>query len=130
MLVYRSMRESSDGFPEPGPGGRLLGVRPGNTMFPDVLADIPSDMVLPGEGGMSVAPLSPMGLPRHRRPPALGGIGVDPVWCLDTDDLGSNLQFTQDRPSHGFIEPKQPMTLKEYQEALANTRSRWIINCR
>src|SRR5947209_20619870 len=38
MRLYRSMREAPDGFPEAGPGGRLLGVRPGSDPTPDVLA--------------------------------------------------------------------------------------------
>src|SRR6059058_2366777 len=68
MRLYRSMKEAADGFPAVGSSSRLLGVRPGNAPTPDVLAVAPSDLVLPGQGGMSVAPDDPANLPRHLRP--------------------------------------------------------------
>jgi hypothetical protein len=79
---------------------------------------------------MSVAPDDPMHLPKHRRPASLGGIGRDPVWYIETEDLGSDLEFRQDRPSHGMIEPQQPQTLQAFQGALAATRCRWKLYCR
>jgi hypothetical protein len=54
MRLFRSMKEGSDGMPVCGPSGRLLGVRPGNAATPDVFAMNPVDLVLPGQGGMSV----------------------------------------------------------------------------
>ena len=81
MLLYRSMREETDGFPAVGPSGRLLGIRGDDTTTPDVAAVNPTDPVGPGDGGLSVAPGDPMLLLRHRRPPSLGGTGRDPVWC-------------------------------------------------
>jgi hypothetical protein len=130
MLLYRSMIEVAHGFPAAGPGGRMLGVRPGSSANPDVLATDPADMVLPGQGGMSVAPGNPIYLPKHRRPASLGGLGQDPVWYIDSGDLEADLCFRQDRPGHGLIEPKWPMTLQEYQDALTRTRSRWKLHCR
>lgn len=127
MRLYRSMREAPDGHPVVGPGGRLLGVRPGSDPTPDVPAVHLSDTVLPGQGGMSVAPDSPRDLPRHRRPAALGGTGRDPVWYIETADLGPDLEFRQDRPGHGLIEVKHPLTLQEFQDALAGTRPRWQL---
>src|SRR5437870_13410912 len=100
MRLYRSMKEAADGFPAVGPSSRLLGVRPGNAPTPDVLAVAPSDPVLPGQGGMSVVPDDPANLPRHLRPASLGGTGRDPVWYIETDDLGPNLVFRQDRATH------------------------------
>jgi hypothetical protein len=79
---------------------------------------------------MSVAPDDPADLPRHRRPAGLGGIGPDPVWYIEADQLGSELNFRQDRAGHGFIEPARAMTLHEYQEALARTRRHWQMHCR
>jgi hypothetical protein len=130
MKLFRSMIESADGLPEVGPSARKLGVRPGDATTPDVLAVAPQDAVGPGQGGMSTAPGNPLGLSRHRRPASLGGIGQDPVWCIDTDDLGPDLQFRQDSASHATIEPARPMTLQEFETALAATRSRWQLHCR
>ena len=130
MRLYRSMTEDADGLPTVGPSARMLGVRPGSHPTPDVLAIHPTAVVLPGQGGMSVAPNDPMGLQRHRRPASLGGTGRDPVWYIETEDLGPNLSFRQDRPTHGLIEPKDPLELQEFQNALAVTRPNWKLYCR
>ena len=130
MRLYRSMIESQDGLPAVGPGARLLGVRPGNTTTPDVPAVNDSDVVLPGQGGMSVAPNDPLHLPRYRRPASLGGIGRDPVWYIKADDLGLDLAVRGDRPGHALIEPKRAMTLGEFQAALAALRAHWKLHCR
>src|SRR5438132_14114360 len=68
MKLFRAMIEDIDGLPRIGPEGRLLGVRPGNSPSPYVTAMDPHDLVLPGHGGMSVAPNDPANLPRHRSP--------------------------------------------------------------
>jgi hypothetical protein len=124
------MKEEPDGLPAVGPGGRMLGVRPGSTPFPDVLAASPTDSLFPGGGGLSVAPDDPMSLEKHRRPASLGGTGRDPVWYIDTAEVGGDLQFRQDRPGHGLLEPQRAMTLQEFQDALARTRPRWALHCR
>lgn len=118
------MREAGDGAPLPGPSSRGLGARPSV----DVPAQVSTDVVLPGQGGVSVSPFDPGNLPAHRRPRGLGGRGDDPVWSIDAGDLGPDLDYRPDPddPSrHGFIEPSRPMTLQEYQDALAATRQRW-----
>jgi hypothetical protein len=130
MRLYRSMKEAQDGLPAVGPSGRLLGVRPGNSATPDVLAVNPSDPVLPGQGGMSVAPDDPLNLQKHRRPASLGGIGRDPVWYIETDHLGSDLEFRLERPGHGLIEPKRAIALGLFQAALAGLRPQWKLHCR
>jgi hypothetical protein len=130
MRLFRSMKEDSEGRPSVGPSGRMLGVRPGNSPTPDVLAVQATDLVLPNQGGMSVTPHDPMHLLKHRRPPSLGGTGQDPVWYIEIDELGPELQFRQDSPTHGVVEPVQPMTLQEYQDALASTRAPWKLYCR
>jgi hypothetical protein len=96
----------------------------------DVKAQDPTDMVIPGDGGMSVAPQDPAALPFHRRPVSLGGKGRDPVWYIEESSLAPALGFCQDSPWHGVIEVSRPMTLQEFQDALAATRSRWTIHCR
>src|SRR5438445_7951816 len=130
MRFFRSMLEASDSHPLVGASGRMLGVRPGTSPTPDVFASAPSDLVLPGQGGMSVAPSDPTHLPRHRRPASLGGTGGDPVWYIEEEDLGLELQIRQDRPTHAFIEPKRPLTLQEYLNALAGTRLHWKLYSR
>jgi hypothetical protein len=124
------MKEDAAGLPMVGPSGRMLGVRPGNALAPDVSAIDPLDSVAPGQGGMSVAPDNPMHLISHRRPASLGGSGVDPVWYIEIDDLGTDLQFRQDKTSHGLIEPSHFMTLRDLQDALAKTQPRWQLFCR
>src|SRR5689334_6971009 len=98
VLVYRAMREATNGELEVGPSARTLGVRPN--------VDIPvtQGLVRPATGGLSVAPFDPANLPAHRRPPGLGGNGKDPVWSIAIDALGTDLQFRQDKPGHGSIE--------------------------
>jgi hypothetical protein len=130
MKLFPGMIEDIDGLPKIGPGGRLLGVRPGNFPSPDVTAINPPDLASPGKGGMSVAPDDPTNLPRHRKPMSLGGISSDPVWYIEQDQLGSDLRFRQDSSVHGVLEPARPMTLQELQDALAGTRNRWQVHCR
>lgn len=126
MKLYRAMRTAPDGTPEVGPTARTLGVRPGDRApHNDVPAVGSADAVLPGFGGMSVAPDDPANLPRNRRPTALGGTGNDPVWEIDDADLGPDLRFNQDRPTHGAVEPSRVMTLSEYEAALAATAGKW-----
>ena len=82
-ILYRGMREASDGRPVCGSSARMLGARPH--------IDVPVDrsgIVHPGTGGMSVVPDSPRHLPRHRRPPEYGGTGNDPVWRIQETALG------------------------------------------
>jgi len=132
MLLFRAMKEASEGVPEIGPTARMLGVRPseGTTTNPDVLASSLDGLIIPGEGGMSVATNDPTYLQRHRRPASLGGIGLDPVWKIELEYLVPQLQFRQDSATHGVIEPKYPMTLREFQGALAKTREKWRLHCR
>jgi hypothetical protein len=120
--LFRSMQETN-GLPVPGPSSRTLGVRPGV----DVSACDDADVVYPGTGGMSVSPDNPRHLPRHRRPPQFHGTGKDLVWGLEEDRLPADLLYRPDpdNPGHGFIEPALPMTLAEYQAALARTQREW-----
>ena len=129
MKLYRSMTPASDGSPVVARSARALGIRTPHEAAnsqPDVTAIDPDEIIQPVTGGMSVAPNDPANLPRFRRPPVLGGQGKDPVWEIDTADLGDELQFKQDSPTHGLIEPAGPMTLKEFEQALAATRAKWV----
>lgn len=129
MKLYRAMTADADGLPVVGRSARWLGIRtPAEVRsgHPDVPETDPAAIINPGVGGMSVAPDDPAGLSPFRRPPALGGTGKDPVWEIDTAALGPDLQFRQDKPTHGLIEPARPMTLAEFEAALATTRPRWV----
>jgi hypothetical protein len=123
--LFRGMKADPNGLPAIGPSSRTLGVRPGI----DVPAAGPGDVVLPGQEGMSVAPDDPLLLPIIRRPPGFGGTGRDPVWMIDEADLGADLVYRPDpnRAGHGFVEPSRPMTLDEYQHALAATQPHWVM---
>jgi hypothetical protein len=121
------MTPDADGLPLIGRSARRLGVRlldrvPNN----DVDAASEVDILQPGKG-VSVAPDDPAYLAKNRRPPQVnGGVGKDPVWVIDTDDLGPDLLFIRDKPTHGVISPARPMTLGEYEMALAVLRSKWV----
>jgi len=114
------MEEGTDGRPKVGPTARTLGVRPGHDL------PVVDGMVGPGTGGMSVAPDSPMNLPPHRRPPRFGGTGKDQVWGIDIESLDGDVQFRQDKPAHGVIEPAKDMTIERFQDALAALAPRWF----
>ena len=127
MKLYRAMTPDADGLPQVGRSARKLGVRaadqaPNN----DVVAAASADTVRPGKG-MSVAPADPVNLPKNRRPAAVNnGTGKDPVWEIDTDDLGPGLVAVAAGPPHHHVEPDREMTLAELQNLLAATRTRWV----
>ena len=129
MKLFRGMTEDIDGLPKTGPGGRL-GSSTWQFSFSRCSRYESHDFVFPGQGGMSVTPHDPANLPRHRRPKGLGGIGPDPVWYIELDELGPDLVFRQNSSVHGVVEPARPMTLQEFQNALATTHSRWQVHCR
>ncbi|HEY8598604.1 MAG TPA: hypothetical protein VIL85_09250 [Thermomicrobiales bacterium] len=122
-LLYRGMQADEDDQPRCGPTARMLGVRP------DVDLAVSADgEVMPGQGGLSVTPSDPMLLPRHRRPPAFGGTGKDPLRQIAIGDLGQGLRYRADPldpTRHGFIEPASVTTLALFQEALVATRGFW-----
>jgi hypothetical protein len=123
IVLYRAMIADSDELPVTGPTARTLGVRPSIDITVDGLG-----WVDPGSGGMSVAPNDPMYLPRHRRPPEMGGTGKDPIWSIRVSDLSRSLVFRSDpfSPSvHGFVEPAVRMIFEEFQSALADSRRLW-----
>lgn len=84
-------------------------------------------LVIPGGGGMSVSPDYAANLPRHRRPPSLGGTGLDPVWVLMASDLGPMLQFWQDSERHGLVEAVSRMTWASFEAAIVATRPKWKL---
>ncbi len=128
MKLYRAMKMAADGLPEVGRTKRTLGVRPGDQApNNDVQAIQPDDPVIPGTGGMSVAPNDPRNLPRFLRPREFGGTGKDPIWEIDDADLPPELIFHQDRTTHGAIETKGETTLAVYESVLQSTRDKWRL---
>jgi len=126
VKLYRAMAPDIDGLPQVGRSARKLGVRAlDQAPHNDVDAADATDIVTPGKG-MSVGPNDPANLIPLRRPIVLGGRCKDPAWEIDTDNLGPDLQFTQDSPKHGLIEPARPMTLAEFEQALTATRDKWV----
>lgn len=123
------MAEDADGLPQVGRSARKLGVRtPADVAVgvdPDVSASAPGDVITPAGGGLSTAPDTPMNLIPLRRPRSMGGKSNDPVWEIDVADLGSDLAISQDKPTHVLIVPARPMSLAEYERALALIRDRW-----
>jgi hypothetical protein len=118
-ILYRAMREDPAGRPLVGPTARTLGVRP--------TVDVPvvAGKVSPNTGGISVAVDRPENLHPLRRPPAYGGSGKDPVWCIGIDLLGHDLQFRQDSATHGLIEPARTLAIDELRKALEATKPSW-----
>lgn len=116
------MREGDDGGPLVGADARSLGARARD------IQQHRDGSVYPEQGGMSVSPLPPENLPRHRRPERFGGSGKDAVWALETDELPSQLMYRPDpsKPeTHGFIEPAYRMTFERYQLELEATSYMW-----
>jgi hypothetical protein len=120
-MLYRAMREDPGGSPMVGPTARTLGVRPH--------VDIPvaAGQVRPYTGGMSVAPDRPENLHPLRCPAAYGGRGKDSVWYIRVDRLGADLQFRQDSPTHGLIEPARDMSWNDFQKSLERTKPFWTM---
>ena len=75
---------------------------------------------------MSVAPYTPENLPLHRKPKYLGGTGKDPVFQIDVKKLPLGLNYRQDKPNHGNIEPAFPMPYDLYRTLLSSTKLLWI----
>ena len=116
--IFRGMKDGS-GMPKVEASARGLGARPGT--------DIPVDadgLVHPNTGGISMSP-SPGDLPPHRKPPEFGGTGKDPIWKIDSDNLGDNLKYIPDKPGHGTIQPSKSMSLGKYQEALGGLQNQF-----
>lgn len=107
------------GYPKVESSARGLEVRENI----DITVDS-SGMVEPGNNGMSMSP-TPEDLPAHRRPSKFGGTGKDPVWQIDTSDLGDDLKYVPDKPGHGTIQPARKMTLEKYKQALASLKNKF-----
>ena len=125
------MIEDADGKPKVGPAAKKLGVRGlENPDMQDVNVLLPTDLVMPGIGGMSVAPDDPFYLVAFLHTRSMGGNSPHPIWVIDESDLGSDLITVFDTTQHRLICPVRPMTRMEFEAALASTRDRWLVYCR
>ncbi len=131
--MVRAMRASGSS-PLIGSTASTLGVR--------VPADIAPDsdgIVVPGGGGMSVAPRLE-DLPVHRVPKRLrsrraGAIGSTTcfVWAhaegpFPGAPTAPPLRLRPDRPTHGVVEPDTRMPFARYEQAIHATRDGWILD--
>jgi hypothetical protein len=127
-MFFRGMTPADDGLPVVARSARALGVR----VPEDVRLDAES-RVLPGRGGMSVAPGSMWNLPNHRRPRGMwrGSTGPadDHVFSLAAvcvSSAGLSARLDPQRPlKHAFIEPRSAVELSLYEAMLASSRPDW-----
>jgi hypothetical protein len=114
-------------------------VRVGDGPHHDIPIDS-EDNVVPGTGGMSVAP-SWRNLPEIRIPTRLRDKGVlfargkdaDACWKLgegafEAGAIADGLVLRPDRPDHGIVEPMHTEPLPQYISDLVATRDMWEID--
>jgi hypothetical protein len=137
--IYRSMKEEDDGKPVVDATGKGLGVRgmPVNNIT-DVDLDSNGKVILNGKG-MSVAStwrdLAPHLVSKRlqdKLPKARGSVQLR---CFTMGDgpfqhgpMADGLDFKRDTARHGLIVPNSSVTLDQFQDDLANTRDRWVID--
>jgi len=127
-MFFRGMTPAADGLPVVARNARSLGVRVPEDVRPDA-----DNRVLPGAGGLSVAPGSMWNLPNHRRPRGLArgstGPADDRVFSLSlmcVSIAGLSVRHDPVRPfKHAFIEPLSELPLPTYEAMLAGTRPDW-----
>lgn len=140
-LIFRGMLTDGD-QPALGHGANFLYVRCSLDDSGDIHEE--DGVVLPGTGGMSVAPTCEL-LPSHRLPRRLKlrypdrfaeARGPDTLYCWHMGDgvfeAGCiaprlSLRLDPEHPdTHGFVEPDAKMSVSEYEGAIASTRCKWL----
>ncbi|WP_210420412.1 hypothetical protein [Aquisphaera giovannonii] len=127
------MRIDQDGLPHVDPSATGLGVRPG------VDVDLDRDVVLQNGKGMSVNPdwrFAPLfRIPSRLRHLCHGARGPDSSGCFrygsgpfEAAPFAEGLSLEPDSPTHANVTPITPMTLEQYQDAIARTRPGWTID--
>ena len=127
-MFFRGMTPAADGLPVVARHARALGVR----VPEDVRLDAES-RILPGCGGLSVAPESMWNLPNHRRPRGMWrgstGPAADRVFSVSPACLASAGLLVRPDPhqplKHAFVEPHRAVDLSSYEAMLASTRPDW-----
>jgi hypothetical protein len=116
------MKADADGKPLVGSGSMMLGVRPADRAQPNRRFDVPAvagtDVVAPGDGGLSC----------YTDPAAiLVRGGRLRRWSVESDGLPAGLADRDAGDPHRHLEPAGPMTLDQFQQALAGTRDLWLL---
>src|SRR3990170_302226 len=127
-MYFRSMTPAIDHLPTSGRSARMLGVRVPGDVMPDGAGH-----VVPGTGGMSVAPDSMWNLPHHRRPRGMGrgstGPVRDHVFSIAPAPLRDNGLVARRDPEapvvHALIEPAETVLLEDFERSLVATRPSW-----
>ena len=119
MKLYRVMKVDTDGQPRVGTRRNMLGVRPFDPANKDPRRKFDVDAV---NGSDSVLPGTKKGLSVSSTPARLIANNDEAVWEIDDTELPPELVPVRDRPPHHILEPRRPMTLDEYQDALIATR--------
>jgi hypothetical protein len=133
------MRKADDGKPLVDATGRGLGVRgaPVNGVL-DVDLDDEGKVVLNSKG-MSVAPawrdLPFFLISRRLRAVYPAARGGSDLHCFRLGNgafvdgpVSEELDLTCDGPKHGVVVPRASVPLDDFQQALANTRDRWVVD--
>ena len=118
--LSRRMKTDTDGKPLVGSGAMMLGVRPTDPSRPQTRFDVPavagSDVVHPGEGGLSCY--------TDANAIKLRSKNLS-LWSIDVADLPQELIPKPAGDPHYHIEPNLDVTLDELQQLLAETRDLW-----
>ena len=122
MTLYRGMKRNGS---LPATGVRQgLHIRPGV----DVPALEDSDLVEPGDGGLSTTPDEPLLLPNFSRPESLGGTSKHPVWSIERGELPAHrLASRWDNKKHETVMPRESMTLGEFESHIHSTAAEWEL---
>lgn len=120
VKLYRVMKVDADGKPLIGSGSMMLGVRPTDPAQPNRRPDVPAvagtDIVQPGDGGMSC----------YSDPAAITiQLGKLVLWSIDSNDLPPELIPQDAGVPHYHVEPNQGVSLDRLQALLAGTRDLW-----
>ena len=120
MKLYRVMKSDVDGKPLVGDASMMLGLRPTDPnqlhKRSDVPAIIGTDLVLPGDGGLSCFS-DPRAIAIQSKKLLL--------WSIESDDFPAALIEIPAGKPHYLIEPSRGMRLDELQLLLAGTRDLW-----
>jgi hypothetical protein len=120
VKLYRLMKADADGKPLVGGGSMMLGVRPTDPALPLKRADVPavtgSDVVRPGDGGLSC----------YSDPNAIA-IRSNKLllWSIDASALPVGLVARDAGVPHFHVEPLQDVSLDGLQQRLADSRDLW-----
>lgn len=125
-MLIRAMVVDGDKLPVVRPHKNYLGLVTSGS-HPDVVPD-ESGEVSPGDGGLSGVTTHPNDLPAFRRPRQFGGSSPGVAFVIDdASKLTTRLTIRPDTPPHAMIEPASRMSVSDFEQEIANTRTLWRI---